>query len=85
MELENLGQRSSCRRKKTTLMFRALDNREFNQGKLRRKTTTSENNDPIGEMRKNNRAARACRGVGPKCTHKAIAKHARIAWLGKEQ
>ena len=36
-------------------------------------------------MRKNNRAARAFRGVGPKCTHKAIAKHARIASLGKEQ
>ena len=31
---ENLGEGSSCRRKKTTLMFRALDNREFKQGKL---------------------------------------------------
>lgn len=25
------------------------------------------------------------RGVGPKCTHKAIAKHARIIWLDKKQ
>ena len=48
MELENLGQRPSCRRRKTTLMFRALDNREFNQGKLQRKTSTLENNDLIG-------------------------------------